>query len=200
MPPHDEADRLGQALDQALETAVEPVVEPPLPPPEGASDDPRRLWVRLTAATAFRADLAHRFCRALAKRLDLEGAVLERVEMATHEALSNALVHGALEIDTRRRESIATYDAYCQLVEDRLKDPAYGARSIDLIARWNGECLEVEVRDSGPGYARAAAVGATEGDGEAARKSGRGLDLIRDLSDSLRVTDDGRRLTMRFRR
>ena len=145
----------------------------------------------LTAVQAYRADVADWFCDAVARKLDLPAEVRERMQLALHEVVANAVIHGCLEVDGFDRDSVTGFADYCQRVEERLEQPEFASRNIEIAGRWDPNGIVVKVRDFGPGYDVAA-----KNDGNSALH--RGLGLIRTLADTLEIGDEGRLVTMQF--
>jgi hypothetical protein len=188
-----DSQRLERALKPPFDACFE-VVQPTEPLA------PRLLgWLResglaasVTTATAFRQDLAHHFSVGLAERLDLADGVRATVESALHEAISNGIVHGNMEIEGGRSDIVADLDAFNQLAGERLEDPAFAARRIHVLARWRSDEIEVTVADEGAGYDVGSAVETVA--------LGRGLSIIADLASEITLTDRGRAITMMFTR
>ena len=150
------------------------------------------LQLLVSAATAYSTNVAQHFCRALGERNGEGRAVSTAQELAVHEAVANATIHGALGVDSFSRSRASGFGDYCELLGMRLADPAYRDRRVWLSARWNGSC-EVNVQDQGEGYA------STDHDRILSDATAiRGLELIRRYVDSVDVSDRGRRLSMSF--
>lgn len=149
--------------------------------------------VSLTTRTAWSLDTAAAFCEGLIARSMMPGYLRHDVELALHEAVINAVLHGNLGIGSSLFTDPTAFDAFCRLLTDQLGRPEKALLRIDLTARLHGGCLEVSVLDRGPGYDPAsvqpAAVDA---------KSGRGLEIMRQLSTRMEVGEGGRKVTLGF--
>lgn len=154
------------------------------------------LYLDLSTMTAYGLEPAHQFVDALAERLEIDEERRSQMELALHEALVNAMVHGNLEIGPISKESLDDFIQFCQLIETRLADPQFGPRRVVMYAEWPGETLDVTIEDVGPGYDTTI----LEEPVELEKKCGRGLFLIRDIAQDIAVEDGGRRLVMRFAR
>lgn len=111
-----------------------------------------------------------------------------RVLLALDEALTNAIVHGALEVDSRLKEDGGAFET---VVLERESDPAWARRTVTVIADFRPERLEVTVADPGRGFDLANLPDPS--DPEAALlASGRGLVMMRALMDEVRFDDGGR--------
>lgn len=153
------------------------------------------LYLNLSTMTAYGLEPAHHFCEALAQRVELSEKTRQLMELALHEALVNAMVHGNLEIGPIAKDSLEDFIQFCQLIETRLADTAFGPRRVVMYARWPGDTVDVVIEDVGQGYDPDAVD-----EVDLSKKSGRGLFLIRDIARDVSIEDGGRRLVMRFER
>lgn len=75
------------------------------------------------------------------------------IAMAYHEALVNALEHGNLEMDsTLKGDLLSGSDPYAELLAQRLSDPHYATRRVDVRMAATPETYEVTIADDGPGF------------------------------------------------
>lgn len=160
---------------------------------EAAGND---LYLNLTTATAHDLQLGGRLLAALNARHPLTGDHRDDVELALHEAVSNALVHGNLGVAGMKELSARELERFSRDLGDRLADPALAARRIVIAIRIDptedgGPMATVEITDEGAGFTPSPRAGAGA--------SGRGLDLIASISEGLEIEDGGRRIRMRFR-
>lgn len=160
---------------------------------------PGTLSLSLSTAAAYRLEPARLFCEALDERIGLQPEVLQKAELALHEAMVNAIIHGNLEIGALPKETLDDFMHFCQKVENRLGRPGFGDRSVHMWAVWTDKAVDIVIEDEGPGY-DAASVPVISDDDDPNRKSGRGLWLIRDLAEWAEAENEGRRMTMRFPR
>lgn len=117
-----------------------------------------------------------------------DGVPTESVAIAVGEALANAIVHGALRLRSTLRDA-GQVDRFLERLVRR--EARYGARrrvSVDVITHTT--MLFVIVRDSGPGFDAA----------RARPNPGRGLWLIRELSDESTWNESGNEVTLRWNR
>ncbi len=154
------------------------------------------LAVSLSTATGHATELARLFVEALGRRLGLDEERRQAVELAVHEAVVNALLHGNLEVGPLPKETVEDFIAHCNAVEARLTDPDYALRRLEVRASWDDGRVTVVVADAGPGFD----VESLAARNEPTRKSGRGLFLIGELAEDVAIEDGGRRLVMTFRR
>ncbi|ALG70729.1 hypothetical protein VY88_05540 [Azospirillum thiophilum] len=158
------------------------------------------LYVNLTTATAHGLQLGARLLAALAARHPLAGDRRNDIELALHEAVSNALVHGNLGVAGMKELSAVELERFSRDLRDRLGDPVLAARRVVILVRTESAedgrtVAAVEISDEGAGFVPAPR-GGCPGSGGA---SGRGLDLIGTIAEKLEIVDGGRRIRLRFR-
>ena len=99
------------------------------------------------------------------------------IAMAFHEALVNAREHGCLELDSSLKADLfAEKDAYALQLQERLADPRFGQRRIEVESALTPENFTVVIRDDGPGFDTS--VVSTVTDVDLNKQCGRGLPLI----------------------
>ncbi|CAO3416777.1 ATP-binding protein [Azospirillum doebereinerae] len=174
-------------------TGGEPALPTPLTAPlpvlverAGAAD----LYINLTTATANELHLAGRVLTALAERHPLPDDRRDDLELALHEAISNALVHGNLQVNGMKELSAVELERFSHELVDRLADPALAHRRVEVAVLLEAGTAVIDVADEGAGFTP------TPQDGRGA--SGRGLDLIATIAESVELCDGGRRIRMRF--
>lgn len=154
----------------------------------GAGTD---LAVSLTTLTANRLPVAQAVVQAIAHRRPLEGEARQNIELAVHEAVTNALIHGNLRVDTIAEMTAEALADFSQRIAARLADPIYARRRIGILIAFVDEDIVVEVTDEGDGYAPALRR-------QPSTAFGRGIDLIQAVSAQTDVLDGGWRIRMRF--
>ena len=118
---------------------------------------------------------------------------LIRVAVALREALSNAILHGNLELSSEMRERDG--NAYYALMEQRRKEEPYEDRYIHVIAKESrSEALYI-IRDEGKGFDPTSLPDPTD-PANLESVSGRGLLLIRTFMDEVRHNAAGNEITM----
>jgi len=148
------------------------------------------LYAFVTTATANQLHLAGRILQAITARRTLAGAQRDDMELALHEAISNAVVHGNLQVEGMKGLSVAALERFSHDLAERMADPAYANRRVEVAVWLEADAVTVEVADEGSGFARPEHIdyGA----------SGRGLDLIAAIAEEIQLLDGGRRIRMRF--
>ncbi|MBF0168709.1 MAG: ATP-binding protein [Alphaproteobacteria bacterium] len=152
------------------------------------------LFLSLSTCAAFHMEIASLICSCLCQRIPLCQQKCFDVETALGEALSNAMVHGNLDVASALRNNPADFGLYCDLVNQRLATPLYANRRIEMLATWSAKGLEIEVRDEGRGFdiSNVSTLPHIEA------KCGRGFSLIRELTRSVTLVNHGRGLKMSF--
>lgn len=151
------------------------------------------LYACLTTATANQLHLAGRIVHAIDSHRPLTESQRDDIELVLHEAISNAVVHGNLQVEGMKGLSVDALDRFSAALAARMADPAFAARRVE-VSCWltpEGELL-VEVADEGSGF-----VPQSRGDA-VADASGRGLDLITAIARQVELLDNGRRIRIRF--
>ena len=117
------------------------------------------------------------------------------IAMAFHEALVNALEHGCLELDsTLKADLFAEKDVYAAQLQERLADPRYSDRLIEVESHLTPESFCVVIRDEGPGFETSAV--ATVSDVDLNKQCGRGLPLILLVMDQVEHNGKGNQIKL----
>jgi CheY-like chemotaxis protein len=117
------------------------------------------------------------------------------IAMAFHEALVNALEHGCLELDSSLKADLfAEKDAYASLLQERLADPGYARRRIDVVMATTPERYEVVLTDDGPGFDITRLSSIT--DVSLNKQCGRGLAMIHLVMDEVTHNPAGNQIRM----
>lgn len=113
------------------------------------------------------------------------------------ELYSNALEHGVLGLDSSLKRDASGFARYYQQRNTRLDELRDGYVRVHLQVTPTGEggCLTVRVEDSGKGFDVARVMERPVDD---VRLSGRGVSLIRQLSDRASWSDNGRSARVEF--
>lgn len=166
------------------------------------------IFASITTATAHDLQLAHRVVEALREDGRVGEPAASDIEFALHEAVSNALLHGNLELESMKGLSLGDLNRFSDEFASRLKDPVLAARRVEVLIRTAGSTAMVEVSDEGSGFnprprqagcgTSCGATGPTPLPQSAHGASGRGLDLIAGIATTLELLDGGRRIRMEF--
>jgi DNA-binding response OmpR family regulator len=125
---------------------------------------------------------------------------LDVIAVAFHEALANALEHGNLELDSDLKGDLFTKeDPYAKRRVERMADPLYAGRLIEVRLAMDTERFEVEISDEGKGF-DASRVKPLPKDADMASHCGRGMPLILLVMDEVHFNEKGNQIRMVLRR
>ncbi len=155
--------------------------------------DQYQMQLSLSAATAYDSNVARIFCQALAERAAPPKCDWPMLQIAVHEALANAVIHGSLEVGSFSRTSLQEFETYNKEISTRLKDKSFTQRRVTLSARWDEDEIEIRVQDQGPGFILDRQAGAAND-----FASERGLGIIHEAADLVQIQDGGRRVIFTF--
>jgi CheY-like chemotaxis protein/anti-sigma regulatory factor (Ser/Thr protein kinase) len=122
---------------------------------------------------------------------------LIRVTIALSEALTNAIIHGNLEVGSALRGSDDV--GYEQLVQERRRQKPFRDRRVTVLAQEMLHEARYIIRDEGPGFNPSTLPDPTD-PANMEKASGRGLLLIRTFMDQVYHNEHGNQITMIKRR
>jgi CheY-like chemotaxis protein len=125
------------------------------------------------------------------KLCDQNGLI--RVAVALREALTNAILHGNLEISSELRER--DDHAYTDMIKSRQQEEPYDDRYVHITARETRSEARYTIRDEGPGFDIDNLPDPTD-PANLEKVSGRGMLLIRTFMDEVRHNSKGNEITM----
>ncbi len=133
----------------------------------------------------------------------LSGACQEsrsaKLMMALHEALSNAIVHGNLELSSDLKER--GDNKFAEALAQRVADPRYSDREVEILIDCNLERCRWTVTDQGQGFDVDGVLRKKlSDDPEDLLSSGRGILIMRSFLDEVTYERGGRRLLLTLRR
>jgi anti-sigma regulatory factor (Ser/Thr protein kinase) len=123
---------------------------------------------------------------------------LPRLGMAFTEALTNAIEHGNLELPSSLKDGGGMSRFFAERSR-RLADPRYAARRVRVELKIRPECLQISLRNEGPGFRPAEATRACLGPPPRKHPYGLGLRMIEGLVDQVEIAPDGRGIILRSR-
>lgn len=118
---------------------------------------------------------------------------LLRIGTALTEAITNAIDHGNLELDSKLREEPG--DAYRQLGARRMLESPYRERRVRVSMLLTPSAVRYVVRDDGPGFDLGSVPDPTDPE-NLIRPHGRGVMLINCFMDEVRYNERGNEITM----
>jgi anti-sigma regulatory factor (Ser/Thr protein kinase) len=134
----------------------------------------------------------------LAQRAVQCGAVplerTSRVTLALHEALTNSIVHGNLELSSDLKEQ--GDDCFARAVAHRCADSAFASRTVDVRSLYDGRSIRWTLTDQGPGFDVEGVQRRLDTEGPGERASGRGLLMMRAFLDEVHFDQGGRRVLL----
>lgn len=117
-----------------------------------------------------------------------------QIGMAIEEAITNAMHHGNLEVDSVLREG-ETEQRYYDAVANRKQEPDYYNRKVRIEAEFSDQHICIQISDEGPGF-EPENVSDPRDEENLHRVSGRGLLLIRTFMDQVVHNSVGNQITM----
>jgi CheY-like chemotaxis protein/anti-sigma regulatory factor (Ser/Thr protein kinase) len=116
-----------------------------------------------------------------------------QVGMALDEAISNAIYHGNLEVDSCLKEE--NNDEFYTLVDKRRQVEPYAQRRVRVETEFSPKVVTFSIADQGPGFDPDTVADPREKE-NLSKLSGRGLLLIRSFMDDVWHNNAGNRITM----
>lgn len=144
-----------------------------------------------------RIELIDEMAAALARRATEIGAVTVEqsagLMLVLTEALINAVVHGNLGVSSELKER--DDDAFARAVAQRSNDPRFGQRAVDIRVVYDGRQIAWTVTDQGGGFDAPAHLRRLDSEPvNLDRPSGRGIMLMRAMTDHIEWSQDGRQV------
>ena len=124
-------------------------------------------------------------------------STLLRLATAVTEAITNAIDHGNLELDSKLRDS--EDNAYRRLGDERAKQPPYCDRRVRVTATLTPSEARFVIRDEGPRFDSSALPDPTNPE-NLLKPSGRGIMLMGTFLDEVKYNDRGNEVTLIKRR
>jgi anti-sigma regulatory factor (Ser/Thr protein kinase) len=121
-----------------------------------------------------------------------------QLDLAFQEAVANSLEHGNLELKSAWKDRIDKQgiDGYSLKKRERLLDPEYANRSVEISIDFNGSFITIGVKDQGRGWRSKNIPARLPAD---AACHGRGLSIILASMDEVSFDDNGTRIIMKKR-
>lgn len=116
-----------------------------------------------------------------------------RLAVALSEAISNAMIHGNLGVDSSLRDDDP--GEYFRTIDERRARSPYAERRVHIIMRFTQSSATFVVRDQGAGFDRSSLADPTE-DANIFASSGRGILLMRAYTDAVSWNESGNEVTL----
>lgn len=139
----------------------------------------------------------------LRQKAILSGACEEtrarKLMLALHEAFSNAIVHGNLEVSSELKEH--DDNSFAEALAQRAADPNYSRRTVEIVIDCEAERCRWIITNEGPGFdVDAVMKKKASDDPEVVLASGRGMLIMSSFLDGMAYEMGGRRLVLTLRR
>jgi hypothetical protein len=157
------------------------------------------LYINVSTNAAAKLDLAQPVAAELEARGLISHAARADTELALHEAISNALMHGNLAVDSLDALSLAELSRFSSELNNRLADPLLAGRPLEIAASQTEGNTCIEIHDDGAGYDAASHASRQAGRKGNSPPSGRGIALIADLTSGYELFDGGRGIRLRLK-
>ena len=153
------------------------------------------LYLSLLTPTAYTLQVAAIFTQELLSRLCFAHERQWDLQTSLQEGLTNAIVHGNLEIGQTFGPSLASMRGLEELIKERLAAPDYASRRIRLHATWDDKRLAVSILNEGDGYDPRALHLKSRSD---TAPTGRGFLIMGECCDQIAVRDRGRCIVLNY--
>src|ERR1700722_10950384 len=122
-----------------------------------------------------------------------ESSRVTKVMLALHEAMTNSVVHGNLELDSALKER--EDDAFARALAERSANPRYAQRTVTIEVSYDGQRCQWAFTDQGKGFDFERLMKRTAPDEtEMWLASGRGILMMKAFMDDVRFEQQGRRV------
>ena len=134
----------------------------------------------------------------IAAEIEVTGLIpprgIRRILMAADEAITNAVVHGGLEVGSliKERADSLGFEQACAIREAQA---GHGDRRVTVALDINPDEVVITIQDQGPGFDVSDLPDPSDPDA-LLRASGRGIIIMQSLLDEVRFEDAGRRTIM----
>lgn len=116
-----------------------------------------------------------------------------------HEALSNAIIHGNLELSSLLKEQAG--DDFAESLARRVGEPTFVERRVDVVIDCNVDRCKWRITDQGQGFdVQAVTEARLQDEPDVVLASGRGLLIMSSFVDDMAYELGGRRLVLTLRR
>lgn len=127
------------------------------------------------------------------ERLGYDETLKTHIGISLMEAISNAIIHGNLEVDSALRR--AGREHYQRMIDIRRAEEPYSKRRVRCIAHETPHRVEYVVEDEGPGFDPGTLPDPTTPE-NLLEVSGRGIMLMCTFMDKVEYSENGNRVTM----
>lgn len=122
---------------------------------------------------------------------------INRVTLPLHEALTNAIVHGNLEVSSELKEEES--DLFTETLAVRSTQSIYASRRVQIAVSFNAHRISWSITDEGNGFDVESVLRKATSEEPSMLASGRGVMMIKAFMDDVRYDKGGRRVSMTLR-
>lgn len=123
---------------------------------------------------------------------------VNRVTLPLHEALTNAIVHGNLEVSSELKED-ENNDRFTEMLAIRSTQSLYASRRVQIAVNFNAHRISWSITDEGNGFDVERVLKKTSSNEPSMMASGRGVMMMKAFMDEIRYDRGGRRVWMTLR-
>lgn len=154
---------------------------------------PVTLRVDISTLCAYQLRLSKFFLGLLTQRSHpFSPPLMQQFDLPLHEAITNAVIHGNLELQSSFSD-LESMQRYSLNLAERLQQPQYANRRVTLTAQVEARRILVSVTDQGPGHHHAFPAGTVP-----SQPHGRGLLIISEQAELVGFEDEGRTSKLAF--
>ncbi len=117
------------------------------------------------------------------------------MELALEEAITNAIIHGNLEVSSKLKEE--DYDLFEQAVSERMAAPPFGGRKVKISYDYDRQNAMFRIEDEGPGFDWGHFL--KKEVGTDMLPHGRGIIIIRTFASTVSYNEAGNAITLTFK-
>ncbi|MDA0285216.1 MAG: ATP-binding protein, partial [Planctomycetota bacterium] len=121
-----------------------------------------------------------------------------RIMVPLHEALTNAIVHGNLEVSSDLKEH-ADADRFSEALAIRSSQREYASRMVQIVVDYNEHCIAWSITDEGKGFDVPRVLAKAASEEPSLLLSGRGVMMMKAFMDDVCYDQGGRRVRMTLR-
>lgn len=121
-----------------------------------------------------------------------------RIKVSLHEALTNAIVHGNLEVSSELKED-EDADRFSEVLAIRSSQLKYASRMVQIVVNYNEHCITWSITDEGQGFDVARVLEKAASEEPSLLASGRGVMIMKAFMDDICYDQGGRRVRMTLR-
>lgn len=162
---------------------------------DNSGTDDQEFCLSITTATVYAHDVSGPMSEKIGHAVGISGDRLADMRLALQEAISNAALHGNLGLPSLCATDMPAFDAYTARLKTALDDTALTQMPVCIRASWDDSQLSLSVLDRGQGFDTTIERSLVH-DGVC----GRGIPLMRQLTDQVIFEEQGRRAILQFAR